>query len=143
MRPVVGHHEHDVLRLQIPVHDAAAMCSRKRIEHLRHQPSGIDGRQRPLHREPVVQGPALNALEYGEQPPVGRFPIQQRHDVRVPQRLAQARLAPEAHALARALGFGPRDIVPHQLDRDVLPVSPQVARNTTPLPPSPSNAPSW
>lgn len=122
MRPVIGHRDHDVLRLQIPMHDAAPMGGRERVEHLRHQPPRVDGRQRPLRREPVAHGPALHQFEYGEQPPVGRFPlVEQGHDVRMPQRLAKARLAPEARTPARALRRAERGIVPHQLDRDVLP----------------------
>ncbi|ESS36715.1 hypothetical protein P355_1950 [Burkholderia cenocepacia KC-01] len=122
VRPVVGDRDHDVLRLQIAMHDAAPMSGRERVEHLRHQPPRVDGRQRPVRREPVAHRPALDQFEYGEQPPVGRFAaVQQRHDVRMPQRLAQARLAPEARTLVHALRRGQRGIVAHQLDGDGVP----------------------
>jgi hypothetical protein len=90
-----GHH--DVLGLQVAVHDALRVRARERVEDLEHQVHRVVDREGALRREHLAERLAGDEVEGGVEPALGGLAaVEDGDDVRVPERGAETHLAPEA-----------------------------------------------
>ena len=99
--PEVGHLratlavEEHILRLDVPVDDALAVCERERAADLQAELEGTSHRQRPAALDELLQVLALDELEDNELLPILLAAVDHCDDVRVRELRGRAGLAPE------------------------------------------------
>ncbi len=119
--PEVGHVEisglveQEVSRLDVPVHDTAAVCSVERASRLVEPGERLIHRRRPADAEPVLQRPAPEMLHDDERPPLPLADVEDRDRARL------AREPGRGESLAgepSPQGLVPRVLLGQHLDRD-------------------------
>ena len=119
--PRAGLREHDVVGLEIAVHDSLGVGAAQGVEHLAHEVDRLAGAERPFRRERLAQRRPRHQLEHGVQGRrVGPAGIDQADDVGMGERGAQLHLAAEALAARGTLRQRQIGRQTQQLDGDRL-----------------------
>ncbi len=109
---VAGHEEH-VLRLDVAMHDAAAVRVGERIGDLAQQPQPLVDRQLAVARQPGAQRASLDVRHHVVQQRAGGAGVEQAQDVGMLQARRDLDLAGEAFGAQRG-----GDLLPEDLDRN-------------------------
>lgn len=116
MQRAVDQVEQDVVRLEVAVHDAAAVRGRERLGDLRQQRGRLGRGQRPPFVQVVAQAAALDEVHDQAERRADGDEVADPDDVRVAQHQQDRALR---HEPVDRLGLG-HEVFAQQLDRDLL-----------------------
>ena len=113
--------DHDVLGLEVAMHDAARVGAAQRVEHVDHQVLGLRQTETTFGGQQLAQRLAGDELEDRvELTVLGLAAVDERDDVRMVELAAQLHLAAEARIVAAVVAVPVAQRTQH-LDRDLLP----------------------
>ena len=107
-RMAVG--DHDVVGLDVAVHDALPMRMREAVDHVAQEAHGVGRRERAVARDQAAKRIALHVRHHVVEQAVGLARVEQREDVRRLELGGDVDLAQEARAAERLRELGAEDL---------------------------------